>query len=372
LVLGCQNIFVFVFLTCLVFVFVFLVFVFVFVFSFMTLHCSRRLVRGYAKKAQSIVRMYLAKLTVQIRREHVNANHIQRVWRGKVGRQKAYTVLCQARALQFFKRLKNKKMTQCFNRWVEQIDKLLRCRVLVKKCFGSIKMTRFESWKLFINIRRYIKHKCSKKIAQQWQSYYINLKHWAACKIQGMWRMRNARADIIQKKQRRAEQNSKIQMQLKRLKFRLLIKVLLALERHAIQCRRVKSLAVRCMQSSTRVFFDKLYHYFIWRRGLRIAAALLVQKRYRGWKGRILAFGYRNIAGANRLKRNEMIVIEALKMKRRRRYAHWVVARWWRRSLLRWRAPMYLAWQRKFSATELQKIIRGYLGRGRVVGVVRL
>jgi len=33
---------------------------------------------------------------------------------------------------------------------------------------------------------------------------------------------------------------------------------------------------------------------------------------------------------------------------------------------------MYLAWQRKFSATELQKIIRGYLGRGRVVGVVRL
>ena len=67
-----------------------------------------------------------------------------------------------------------------------------------------------------------------------------------------------------------------------------------------------------------------------------------------------------------------MIVIEALKMKRRRRYAHWVVARWWRRSLLRWRAPMYLAWQRKFSATELQKIIRGYLGRGRVVGVVRL
>ena len=54
----------------------------------MTLHCSRRLVRGYAKKAQSIVRMYLAKLTVQIRREHVNANHIQRVWRGKVGRQR--------------------------------------------------------------------------------------------------------------------------------------------------------------------------------------------------------------------------------------------------------------------------------------------
>ena len=145
--------------------------------------------------------------------------------------------------------------------------------------------------------------------------------------------------------------NSKIELQLRRYKFRLLIKVLLALERHAIQCRRVKSLAVRCMQSSTRVFFTKLYQYFIWRRGLRIAAALLVQKRYRGWKGRIRAYGYQKIAAAHRLRRNEQVVRDELKMRRRRRHAHWCIANWWRRSLLRWRAPMYLTWQRKFSAT---------------------
>ena len=237
-------------------------------------------------------------------------------------------------------------------------------RALAKRCFGTVLLYCYDEWKLFILLRNRLKNKCAKDIQKEWKQYCIRKRHWAATKLQGLWRVRNARQDVMERKRLEKEQNSKIQLQLRRLKFRLLIKVLLALERHAIQCRRVKSLAMRCMQSSTRVFFDKLYRYYTWRRGLRVAAALLVQCRFRGWKGRIRAFGYKNIAGANRLRRNERVVREELKLRRRRRHAHWNIANWWRRSLLRWRAPMYLTYQRKFSSTELQRIIRGYLARG--------
>ena len=122
---------------------------------------------------------------------------------------------------------------------------------------------------------------------------------------------------------------------------------------------------MRCMLSTTRVYFDKCRNHAVCRRRVRIAGALMAQKMYRGWKGRIRAEGFRRIAGAKRLLRNERIVRWALARRRREAHARWAITRWWRRSLLRWRTPLYLAWQRRFSATELQRIVRGYLGRGR-------
>jgi hypothetical protein len=324
----------------------------------------RRLVRACARKCQSVIRMYIGKLHVQRVRESTNATHIQRLWRGKKGREKALNVHMQWRASRFLNRMRNKQVMACYNRWVDQVDKLLRVRSLAKRCFGSVLLYCLSEWKLWLKLRYRLKEISARHIQRHWKARCERIRQWAATQLQGMWRSRNARADVMEARRLKKEQDAKIALQLRRFKFRLLVKVLLALEKNAVQCRRVKSLAVRCMQSSTRVFFNKLYDYFVWRRGLRVAAALLVQKRFRGWKGRIRAQGYRNVAGANRLTRNECIIRAELKVRRRRRHAHWCIANWWRRSLLRWRAPMYLAWQRRQSATDLQRIVRGYLARG--------
>ena len=324
----------------------------------------RRIVRRCVKKIQSVGRMYMAGKYVKSVRRRKNATDIQRVWRGMLGRMSALDVLNRHKARIFLHRMQNQKLCACFNRWVEQIDKLLRCRVLVKKCFGSILMYCVEEWKFWLLLREMLKRKSAKDIQRAWRARCLRVQHWAATKLQGLWRARNAREEVMLARRAKKKQEKKIATQLKRLKFRLLIKILLALERNAIQCKRVKSLAMRCMQSSTRVFFMKMYHHYVWRRGLRVAASLLLQKRYRGWKGRLRAKKYNLIKKADRLRRNERVVAAELKLRRRRRHAHWCVARWWRRSLLRWRAPMYLAWQRKYSATELQRIVRGYLGRG--------
>ena len=325
----------------------------------------RRFVRGMATKIAATVRMFLASRRVGRLRHQTRATDIQRAcFRGPKGRALALKRRNDIKAVQFLKRLKNRQAFACFDTWRFKVDQKLRMRDLARRCFGTVKQIRWDEWRLYLGLRCTLKKHNAFRI-YLWYRQQVQLRRQRAARLlQSRWRIRQAREDVKRRKQEREKQEGKVALQLRRLRFRKAIKCLLALQRHAITCKRVKSLAARCLKSTTRVFYDKLHGHAVWCRRRRIAGAILLQKRYRGRKGRIRALGFRRIRGADRLRRNEKVVQECLDLRRREMHARWAITGWWRRSLLRWRTPVYLAWQRHASATELQRVVRGYLHRG--------
>ena len=324
----------------------------------------RRFVRSMATKISATIRMHLAVQYVKRLRREARATDIQRVcYRGPKGRAKALRHRNNKKASQFLRKMKNRIAYMCFDTWRVKVHQKVQMRDLATRCFGTVKHIRWADWRLYLALRLTLKKRNSFRIYLWYRERVKERRYRAACLLQSRWRIRQAREDLKQRRREREEQEGKVALQLRRLRMRVVIKCLLALQRYAIMCRRVKALAARCLMSTTRVYYDKLHGHAIWCRRRKIAGAILVQKRYRGWKGRVRALGFRNIRGADRLRRNEVLVRDCLDLRRREMHARWVIKLWWKRSLLRWRTPIYLNWQRNASATELQRIVRGYLHR---------
>ena len=92
-------------------------------------------------------------------------------------------------------------------------------------------------------------------------------------------------------------------------------------------------------------------------------SSVVVQKRWRGNKGRQRARLHRKIKGADRLIRNDRVVRASFRKRFAKRQARRLIVQWWRRSLLRWRVPLFLMWWRNSSSAAIQRRWRGYVGR---------
>ena len=145
--------------------------------------------------------------------------------------------------------------------------------------------------------------------------------------------------------------------------MRVAYKCLYGFHANMLQARKVKQLAMRCMMSTTRVFFDDWRVKWIDIMERKMISSVVVQKRWRGNQGRKRARMFQKIKGADRLLRNEKLVRTCFRNRFMEREARRRIAHWWRRCLLRWRVPLFLSWWRNTGALFLQRMWRGSVGR---------
>ena len=316
--------------------------------------------RGRAARKRTVPRLW------QIKRARA-ATNIERVVRGFLARQRTQRIKRgmhnrQAVAASL-KKMTNQLLLACFSSWRGHVQQQVSVRRLAYRAFCSGLRLRWHEWLLWMQLKHRVRLSMARRLQGWWRRHLKKQSNTAALSLQNAWRSKAARRQMQDRRARKDAQESKAKACLNRIKMRIVYKCLHAIHMHMLQCRRVKRLAMRCMLSATRVRFDDWKNKYYDLKERKTVSSVFVQKRWRGNRGRARARLFRKMKGAERLLRNDRMVRACFRQRFKQRTARRKIAAWWRRSLLRWRVPMFLAWWRNEGASTLQRRWRGAMGR---------
>ena len=261
------------------------------------------------------------------------------------------------------KKIRNRLLNASFISWASDVKRIVSVRKLAYRAFCGKQRLRLNMWKTWLKLKKRFMKTMTRRIQRWWRSYLKKQADQAATSLQNMWRSKSARKQMEEKRRRHKEKERKVKGMLNRIKMRVAYKCLMAFHANMLQARRVKRLAMRCMMSETRVRFDVWKNKYLDIKERKMISSVVVQKRWRGNKGRQRARLYRKIKGADRLIRNDRVVRASFRKRFAKRQARRLIVQWWRRSLLRWRVPLFLMWWRNSSSAAIQRRWRGYVGR---------
>ena len=296
-----------------------------------------------------------------------SATKIEAHARGYLIRKKTYEMKKRmqdrSKVAKSLKKIKNRLLNSSFTSWATYVNRIVRVRALAYKAFCGKQRLRLNMWKLWLKLKKRFVKTMIRKIQRWWRRYLKKQADAAATSLQNMWRSKSARKQMAEKKRRHKEKERKVKGMLNRIKMRVVYKCLMAFHSNMLQARRVKRLAMRCMMSDTRVKFDIWKEKYLDIKERKMISSVVVQKRWRGNKGRQKARLHRKIKGADRLLRNDKVVRASFRKRFAKRQARRLIVHWWRRSLLRWRVPIFLMWWRHNSSSTIQRHWRGFVGR---------
>jgi hypothetical protein len=317
--------------------------------------------RGRATRKRQAPRLW------QLKRSRA-ATKIQSVLRGFLVRQNTKQIkrrMHNRQAInQSLKKMANRLLLSSFCTWRVTVAKKVMVRNLAYRAFCGKQRLRWNMWLTWIKLKkRYVKTMV-RRLQRWWRGYLKKQANAAAAQLQNAWRSKAARQQLVAKRARRDAKEKKVKSFLNRIKMRVAYKCLHGFHANMLQARKVKRLAMRCMMSTTRVYFDDWKEKWVDIRERKMISSVVVQKRWRGNQGRKRARMFQKIKAANRLLRNEKLVRSCFRNRFMQREARRRIAHWWRRCLLRWRVPLFLAWWRNAGALFLQRMWRGSIGRG--------
>ena len=262
-------------------------------------------------------------------------------------------------------RLRNRAKAACFQSWSFHSHQMARARALALKSFANAQRRCMGIWRDWLSAHFRLHKTAARRLQGWWRKVQKKLQNNAAQSLQSMWRGKAARRQLEEKRRRKDAQEEKVQISLRRIRNRAVLMALNLMHKNAQMSKRVKALAMRCMMSGLRVFFSNwrvITEHLVKE---KLGAVVVIQKVWRGHGGRRLALARRRLLGGQRIIRNERVVRYSLRERFMRRAAQYRLSKWWRRSLLRWRSPLFLAWQRFNAARNLQRMYRGMVGRRR-------